>query len=247
MNTGSHHGDPSLTLYELETCVELVKWIKNGLPRWLPSADAIKEWSKNQNASTMAVRGLISDRQIKTCNDMVRWIRIARAERYDKLGDSPNWLPQISDLLKSRLFWRLRDGKDPLPHPPPTAYSCPWYELIEDGRAHWAYDCFVHKPGEAGLWGRYEVPIANIGQCPYEVLTWSDKEETIPFSVSYGPYLFRTFYGPFETHQFDSETKTVSRITINGWWIKYVSDPTAEGAFDMKDEELPYKIGQSRD
>lgn len=32
---------------------------------------------------------------------------------------------------KSSLFWRLLNGKDPLPMPPPTRYSYPWYEIIE--------------------------------------------------------------------------------------------------------------------
>lgn len=32
---------------------------------------------------------------------------------------------------KSALFWRLLNGKKPLPMPPPTRYSYPWYEIIE--------------------------------------------------------------------------------------------------------------------
>ena len=47
--------------------------------------------------------------------------------------------PAITPLIKhvpnpqSRLFKRLLQGKTPLQFPPPTTYSNPWYELIEDG------------------------------------------------------------------------------------------------------------------
>jgi hypothetical protein len=47
--------------------------------------------------------------------------------------------PGISPLIKhrpnpkSRLFARLLEGKPPLSAPPPTSFSYPWYELIEDG------------------------------------------------------------------------------------------------------------------
>lgn len=41
-----------------------------------------------------------------------------------------------ANLQKSCLLGRLlRDGKPPLPNPPPLAYSAPWYSLIENGRA----------------------------------------------------------------------------------------------------------------
>ncbi len=37
---------------------------------------------------------------------------------------------------KSALFWRLLNGKEPLPMPPPTCYAYPWYELIENPGPH---------------------------------------------------------------------------------------------------------------
>jgi hypothetical protein len=37
---------------------------------------------------------------------------------------------------KSALFARLLAGKDPLPYPPPTSFSYPWYELIEQPGPH---------------------------------------------------------------------------------------------------------------
>ena len=40
-----------------------------------------------------------------------------------------------ADVTKSCLLARMLMGKDPLPDPPPTWHSSPWYELIEDGEA----------------------------------------------------------------------------------------------------------------
>ena len=37
---------------------------------------------------------------------------------------------------KSALFWRLLNGKEALPMPPPTRYSYPWYEIIENPGPH---------------------------------------------------------------------------------------------------------------
>jgi hypothetical protein len=37
------------------------------------------------------------------------------------------------DLSHSALFSRLLSGKKPLPTPPPTSFSYPWYELLDDG------------------------------------------------------------------------------------------------------------------
>lgn len=44
---------------------------------------------------------------------------------------------------KSALFWRLLEGKDPLPAPPPLSYSYPWYSVVEDA-GPWT----VVAPGE---------------------------------------------------------------------------------------------------
>lgn len=37
---------------------------------------------------------------------------------------------------KSALFARLLDGKEALPHPPPTCFSYPWYDIIEKPGPH---------------------------------------------------------------------------------------------------------------
>jgi hypothetical protein len=83
---------------------------------------------------------ILTDRDLHILDAMVKWIATARAGY-----KNPEWLPSEVDIRKSRLFWRLRSGKEPLPAPPPKAYSCPWYEVVEEERAHWAYnDVHVH-------------------------------------------------------------------------------------------------------
>jgi hypothetical protein len=37
----------------------------------------------------------------------------------------------LEDVLKSSLFARIREGKRPLPFPPPTRNGLPWHDLIE--------------------------------------------------------------------------------------------------------------------
>lgn len=40
-------------------------------------------------------------------------------------------LIELEDVLKSSLFARIREGKRPLPFPPPTRNGLPWHDLIE--------------------------------------------------------------------------------------------------------------------
>jgi hypothetical protein len=63
----------------------------------------------------------------------------ARIQERNLPGGLDSIQPGVSPLLKhypnpkSALFQRLLDGKPPLTHPPPTNYSYPWYQLMEDG------------------------------------------------------------------------------------------------------------------
>lgn len=73
---------------------------------------------------------------------------------------------------KSALFARLLDGKEPLPHPPPTSYSYPWYDIIEkSGPHHVSIGGGLSVAGKAhwddGL-GANERILLN--QCPWNIL-----------------------------------------------------------------------------
>lgn len=92
-------------------------------------------------------------------------------ERNGEPGTSTTIAPAITPLIKhvpnpkSRLFARLMEGKSPLPFPPPTTYSSPWYELVEDGFSDKVFlDGFVdlyRKGAQAGI---------LINQCVWNVL-----------------------------------------------------------------------------
>lgn len=42
----------------------------------------------------------------------------------------------LEDVLKSSLFARIREGKRPLPFPPPTRNGLPWHDLVEGQDEH---------------------------------------------------------------------------------------------------------------
>lgn len=77
---------------------------------------------------------------------------------------------------KSALFWRLLNGKDPLIVPPPTRYSYPWYEIIEDSGAHQVYDIGFSSYGKplakplAEIRGMSIEDSLSIEQCGWQVL-----------------------------------------------------------------------------
>ena len=43
---------------------------------------------------------------------------------------------ELEDVLKSSLFARIREGKRPLPFPPPTRNGLPWHDLVEGQDEH---------------------------------------------------------------------------------------------------------------
>ena len=78
---------------------------------------------------------------------------------------------------KSALFWRLLNGKDPLPMPPPTRYSYPWYGIIEDPGAHQVGSIGFHAYGKplgqqlAKIRGTDREDRLFIEQCGWAVLS----------------------------------------------------------------------------
>ena len=141
------------------------------------------------------------------------WIRTAHKaapDRYPK-----GWEPSYIDCLKSRLFWRIRSGKTPLPHPPPCAYSCPWYELIEEDRPHWCWEEFrTYEPG----YFKNPKPLVSIAQSLYELV---EKQEG-GLMLSYGPYHFKAWRGQAECPaMIDGKVIEVPR---DGWYIQYLKN-----------------------
>ncbi|MDA8376113.1 MAG: hypothetical protein M0Z50_03365 [Planctomycetia bacterium] len=77
---------------------------------------------------------------------------------------------------KSALFWRLLNGKDPLPMPPPTRYSYPWYGIIEEPGPHQVGSIGFHAYGKplsqqlAEIRGTDREDRLFVEQCGWKVL-----------------------------------------------------------------------------
>jgi hypothetical protein len=91
-------------------------------------------------------------------------------ERNTAPGTATTIAPAITPLIKhapnpkSRLFARLLEGKAPLPFPPPTTYSNPWYDLVEDGFSDKVFlDGFVDLYGKGANTGIF------INQCVWNI------------------------------------------------------------------------------
>lgn len=73
--------------------------------------------------------------------DAAEWLKTLWTVGYMGAGSFPSQprsaFPQIEleDVLKSSLFARIREGKRPLPFPPPTRQGLPWHDLVEGDRA----------------------------------------------------------------------------------------------------------------
>ena len=136
---------------------------------------------------------ILREREAQICECMSYWIATVRQQG----GYYKDFLPGAADIRKSRLFWRIRSGKKPLDHRPPTAYSCPWYELIDEpDRPHWAYE--LHEDGNRAI----------VAQCSYKVLE-RDKETGKPSLLEFGPWKFTLTRGPSPYNE-----------TSSGWWIQ---------------------------
>ncbi len=69
--------------------------------------------------------------------DAAEWLKTMWNVGYMGAGSFPSQprsaFPQIEleDVLKSALFARIREGKRPLPFPPPTRNGLPWHDLVD--------------------------------------------------------------------------------------------------------------------
>lgn len=144
---------------------------------------AVLRGEKDAQEESLAHHGppVFTERDLHVSRAVVQWIataRKARSKAFVSFGYDKDWLPAEVDMRKSRLFWRLRSGKKPLPEPPPCAYSCPWYEVVEEDRPHGAYEMTVHD-------GK-----AHIAQCAYEI---EEMNGTEPSIVKFNCYRFKVW------------------------------------------------------
>jgi hypothetical protein len=79
-----------------------------------------------------------SDAQLaQVALDAAEWLRTLWNVGYMGSSNLPSQprtafpVVEMEDVLKSSLFARIREGKRPLPFPPPTRNGLPWHDLIE--------------------------------------------------------------------------------------------------------------------
>jgi len=70
----------------------------------------------------------------KTVEIIGRWMELRVQGGYAPLKDGRDFQVEAGHSLRDGLLARLLiDGKEPLEHTPPLAFSRPWYSLIEKG------------------------------------------------------------------------------------------------------------------
>ncbi|MFZ4537635.1 hypothetical protein [Propionivibrio sp.] len=86
--------------------------------------------------------------------DAAEWLRTLWNVGYMGAGSFPAQprsafpLIELEDVLKSALFARIREGKRPLPFPPPTRQGLPWHDLVESREETHAVAAEIVRDGE---------------------------------------------------------------------------------------------------
>lgn len=157
------------------------------------------------------------ERDIKLLLDYQKWVNTVRATGLTRYT---NWTPGYVDILKSRLFWRIRSGKDPLPEAPPCAYSCPWYEVIEVPGPHDVWEEIrTYGPGNG-----YETETAYVAQERYQVL----EKNGSTLTLKYNCYKFKSWNGMIPTSTIVTDAVSGEKKIIDtespGGWIQYIGN-----------------------
>lgn len=178
--------------------------------------------AKEDESQNIAHHGppILDMRDLGICEAMILWIKVVRKAYSEK-----EWLPGPIDIRKSRLFWRLRSGKSPLPEAPPTAYSCPWYEIIEEDRPHWAFEMHVRDG------------IAYLAQCGYRIESTDPAGK--PQIVTFNKWRFRVWEDAPPYPQTDPNFK--------GVWVQRVLEAGEKEAQDALAKKNPGKDKEKKE
>ncbi len=101
--------------------------------------------------------------------------------------------PTDVDADHSSLLFRLLEGKEPLPQPPPRAYSYPWYSLVETGGPEL---CEAYPHFDDYMKMGHERPFAVVNQSLWKIvgkdgdtylLEWYTRDTEFPWQAKLRP------------------------------------------------------------
>lgn len=99
--------------------------------------------AESPSAPPPPARAALSADLAQLALDTAEWLKTLWQVGYMGAGSFPSAprsaFPaiELEDVLMSSLFARIRQGKRPLPFPPPTRHGSPWHELLDGaGEAH---------------------------------------------------------------------------------------------------------------
>lgn len=100
--------------------------------------------------------GELKEQLAQVALDAAEWLKTLWNVGYMGAGNFPTQprsaFPsvELEDILKSALFARIRQGKRPLPFPPPTQHGSPWHALVENSNETHTVDAEIIRD-EQGL------------------------------------------------------------------------------------------------
>ena len=116
------------------------------------AAELIEYQDTPQNNGTVPLREMA-----QIALDTAEWLRTLWHVGYMGAGNFPaqprSKFPNIEleDVLKSSLFARIREGKRPLPFPPPTRHGLPWHELLENEDSSYPVQAEIMSDPQGGI------------------------------------------------------------------------------------------------
>jgi hypothetical protein len=100
--------------------------------------------------------GELEEQLAQVALDAAEWLKTLWNVGYMGAGNFPTQprsaFPsvELEDIIKSALFARIRQGKRPLPFPPPTQHGSPWHALVENSNEIHTVDAEIIRD-EQGL------------------------------------------------------------------------------------------------
>ena len=136
------------------------------------------------------------------------WIRTVRetGAKYGLMQYGSDWLPSSADFDKSALLERIRSGHKPLDEPPPVAYSCPWYAVVEDRGPHYIFDVTT----SANYLAPDEIAVA---QNRFKIYERNSDTDFIVGDIRGTSYRFHLWYDA------DWEPRSIAQIPRKGGWF----------------------------